>query len=188
MRWRQLVGRPFQTKEISYDLQLYRARVMIESVAKGELPLGPATVDFVSISPPLQGPKRLGLVGDRTFWMVLLLQRAGSTLRTFEDLNRDCVQGIVTGDHPGWKPKANEPLLHSLVDLLFTRGPGTTNHAEEHSQSATAAATPRYLSSIRDSWLGLAYIRMQYITRTPNARGRAEAPNDFHPRNDNEAQ
>lgn len=118
------IGRPFRAESVFEGrLGLFRVRVAIENVLKGNVSRGPADM-FYCTTADVTGPPKLGFYGTIPFRNLLLLRKEKGSLRTITDISTDCRAPIYSGSHLNLLPKAGEPLGHALIDLLLTRGSG----------------------------------------------------------------
>lgn len=55
------------------------------------------------------------------------LRNEGGQWRTACDLYEHCVDRVVTGAHPDFKPSASRPIGDDILEILLTRGFGATD-------------------------------------------------------------
>ena len=118
----KVVGPEVRTSdEHRYPLRLQRVTIQAENVLKGEARTGEVIFYRYAWSPdhPMVGPWGMFAVGERgAFFLV----RKDGVLRSIVDLYPTHIQ-VVSGEHAGYKPRAEQSPQESIAELLLTAGP-----------------------------------------------------------------
>lgn len=119
------IGRPRSSKwDARLPMQLWRTTVRVENVLRGDPGSGNVNIYFFMDPGPLYGPPRLGVIGKGGTWHlgdreIFFLRRDGGVLRTVFDIWGGCVEQVLTGPHPGYKPRPGESVQQMIVDILL---------------------------------------------------------------------
>ncbi len=122
------IGRPRPSNwDQTFPVQLYRARVKVENILKGDTASSDTAVYYLRSLGAMVGPARLGMAGTGGTWRtedreLFFLSDDSGVLRTICDTWNTCVVPVFSGAHPGFKPDPGKPLAEAIIDLLLTRG------------------------------------------------------------------
>lgn len=119
-------GSPFRPRDYDDNSdQVFRVTMRVENVLRGGIAPGEDLQAFYLRSLGISGPPRMGIwhgswhIGDRE---VFFLQKDKGVLRTVCDTFAHCAPPVLSGAHPNYRPQPGEPVSHSIVDILLTRG------------------------------------------------------------------
>ena len=116
--------------EVVYHL--FRVNVRIENVLRGSIRQSNIAVYYYTQIGPLGGTPRLGMwntgglwhIGDRE---IFYLKKSAGVFRTYCDIVAPCATPVFSGAHPGFTIDPSRPPAESIIDLLLTRGRGSTD-------------------------------------------------------------
>lgn len=140
-------GKSQRYEQQNYSLQLFKLRVNVENALRGEIKQRQIEIYYYThVGPfgmPLIGVRGYGgnwEIGDRE---IFYLKKVNNLFRTFCDLHRSCVTPVFSGAHPGFTIDSTRPPAESIVDLLLTRGEGSTDQVMV---KAVLSRSPQYLA------------------------------------------
>jgi hypothetical protein len=139
---------------------MWRVTIRVENVLRGTVQPGDINVYYFQYN--LSGPARVG-----TWWMgdrkLFFLRRDAGVLRTICDGWSTCVIPVLTGYHPGFQPNPGEPMSHTIIDLLLTRG-------EYCSDKDMVKAIGRTKANLFSNEYAMQKLRQIASTETPEVR------------------
>jgi hypothetical protein len=109
-----------------YPMRLCKLELRLENILKGDLKAGTAAVYYFSLAGGTDGVRPLGQwegANRRILW----LRRDSGVLRTACDGHDGCTWPVRSGAHPQYRANPRKPIGYALVDLLFSKGEGTTD-------------------------------------------------------------
>jgi len=126
------IGSARQEDQFPAPVQLCRVTIQIETVLRGDMTTDRASVYYFTEVGSTGASPRLGMspytgswhLGDR---MIFFLRRDAGVLRTTCDFSDYCVVQVFSGAHPGFNVNPDKPLAENIVDLLLTRGNGSSD-------------------------------------------------------------
>ncbi|HXE11949.1 MAG TPA: hypothetical protein VN633_07510 [Bryobacteraceae bacterium] len=119
-------------EHLDYSLQLFKVKIQIENVLRGgELKQKQMGVYYYTHVGPF-GMPLIGMHGYGGTWEIgdreiFYLKKIDNVFRTACDFNRSCVTPVFSGAHPGFTIDSSRPPTESIIDLLLTRGQGSTD-------------------------------------------------------------
>lgn len=116
--------------EVVYHL--FRVNVRIENVLRGSIRRSNIEIYYYTQVGPLGGTPRLGMwnagglwhIGDRE---IFYLKKSIGVFRTYCDVVAPCATPVFSGAHPSFTIDSSKPPAESIIDLLLTRGQGSTD-------------------------------------------------------------
>jgi hypothetical protein len=113
-------------------LHLFKVKVRIEEVLRGKIDSPEIDIFYYTYLGPIGGVPGLGLVHFGGVWRlgdreIFYLKRVGNLFRPGCELNAGCVTPVFSGAHPGFSFGVSKPATDSIIDLILTRGEGSTD-------------------------------------------------------------
>jgi hypothetical protein len=136
------------SKSTGYSLSLFRVKVAVENVLRGGIKQHELDIYYYSHAGSLGGTPGIGMYGVSGLWgqgdrELFYLKKVDDVFRTYCDIFAPCVTTIFSGAHPNFKLDPDKSANDSLVNLLLTRGEGST---DQEMIKAVLSKSPSFLS------------------------------------------
>jgi hypothetical protein len=144
----------------NYPLQLFKVKIEVENVLRGNIKKSQLDIYYYTHLGPIGGVPGIGLYGYGGRWHigdreVFYFKQVGGVFRTACDFYDSCVTQVFSGAHPDFRFDSTKAMSDSIVDLLLTRGEGST---DQGMVEAVMSRSPEHVSHDQaiHKWLELA--------------------------------
>ncbi len=166
------IGRPFPSRfDPTEPIQLFRITARVENVLRGGVLPDKVEVYYLK-GMRLHGPPQMGVIGRGGHWrmgdrLIFFLRRDSGVLRTVIDTWASPTVPVLTGEHPGYRPRTGESVEDSIVDILLDRGQHCGDECE-------AAAVSHFALEYFDLAYAVQKLRQIGVGRGPEAAAAAK--------------
>ena len=166
------IGKPFPSRfDPTEPMQLFRITATAENVLRGGVLPDEVEVYYLK-GMRMHGPPQMGVIGRGGHWrigdrLIFFLRRDSGVLRTVIDTWALPTVPVLTGGHPGYRPRTGESVEDSVIDILLDRGQHCGDECE-------AAAVSHFGLDYFDLAYAVEKLRQIGVGRGPEAAAAAK--------------